>query len=152
MRKFFIILALVALVMLPVMAGSFAIGLEAGMPAGVTVDYQVSDKTDIYTTAAFGYVGKTYIDTVVGIQRKVANFSIKSATFDVLAGIQAGMLFYVGDYKGADLVARLTGTVAYNWNKFTAYLRGGIGGRLELTNEAKIGLSWSAALGCTYHL
>ena len=152
MRKFFIILALVALVMLPVMAGSFAIGLEAGMPAGVTVDYQVSDKVDIYTTAAFGYAGKTFIDTVVGAQYKITSFSIKDVNFDVLAGIQSGMLFYVGDFKGADFVTRLTGTVAYNWNKFTAYLRGGIGGRLELTDKAKIGLSWSAALGCTYHL
>ena len=154
MKKFFIILALVALVMLPVVAGNFAVGVEAGMPAGVTVDYQVSGKIDVYATGAFGYVGGTYIDAVIGGQYKLTTFSIKDANFDVLAGLQGGALFYLGNTNGVSLTARATATLAYNWNKFTAYLRGGIGAKYGLSGSdaKKFSLGWSAALGCVYHI
>ena len=157
MKKIFIVLALVALVVAPVVAkGNFAVGLEAGQPSGITFGYQINDKVSAYATGAFGFGSTSYIDAVVGGQYKVYEFAIKNANFDVLAGGQVGALFYLGDASGVALAARATATVAYDWTwekvgDFTAYLRAGIGARFGLSGEAKTGLSWNAALGCVYH-
>ena len=157
MKRILIVLALVAMVIMPVAArGNFSVGLEAGQPSGVTFGYQINDKIDGYVTGAFGFGSTSYIDAVAGAQYKVTSFSIKGVDFDVLAGAQIGALFYLGDASGVALTARATGTVAYNWTwekvgDFTAYLRAGIGARFGLSGEAKTGLSWNAALGCVYH-
>ena len=141
---------------MPLAAKNFSVGLEAGQPSGITFGYQINDKLSTYVTGAFGFGSTNYIDAVAGAQYKVIDFTIKNAKFDVLAGVQAGALFYLGDASGIALAARGTATIAYNWtwNKvgdFTAYLRGGIGARFKLSGDTTTGLSWNAALGCVYH-
>lgn len=160
MKRILIVLALVAMVIMPIAArGNFSVGLEAGQPSGVTFGYQINDKIDVYLTGAFGFGSRNFVDEVIGAQYKVTSFSIKGIDFDVLAGAQVGAAQYFKNDTmggGVALVARATGAVAYNWTwekvgDFTAYLRAGIGARFGLSGEAKTGLSWNAALGCVYH-
>ena len=157
MKKFFIVLALVMMVVTPVVArGNFSVGIEAGQPSGIVFGYQINDKIDVYATGSFGYVGGTFIDAALGAQYKVADFAIKGTDFRVSAGLQSGALFYVGDTKGIALSVRATGAVLYDWTwekvgDFTAYLRAGIGARFGISGDATTGLSWNAALGCVYH-
>lgn len=158
MKKVFMIIALVAMIMLPAIAKTgLAVGLEAGEPSGVTVAYKVNDKWDGYATVGFGFIGGNFIDAVIGGQYKVTEFTISSAKFDVNAGAQVGTLIFLGDAKGVAIAARVTGQVAYDWTwenvgDFTAYLRAGIGAKFILSGDnAGVGLSWNAALGCVYH-
>lgn len=157
MKKFFIVLALVMLVMAPVVAKEgFTVGIEAGQPSGITFGYQINDKINVYLTGGLGFGTINYIDAAIGGQYKVFDFTVGTANFDVLAGVQAGALFYLENTKGIALAARGTAAIAYNWTwgklgDFTAYLRGGIGARFKLSGDVTTGLSWNAALGCVYH-
>ena len=166
MKKTIVIIALVAMIIAPLAAksilpsqqkGGFAIGLELGQPAGITFDYKIDNKWDGYITAAFGYVGSTYIDAVLGGQYKVAEFKVDKAVFDVNVGVQAGANILLGNAKGVMIAARGTASISYDWTwknvgDFTAYLRGGCGYAFALTDSLTGSISWNAALGCVYHL
>ena len=100
MKKAIVIIALVAMIIVPVAAksvlpstekGGFAVGLELGQPTGITFDYKIDSKWDGYITAAFGFGNVSYIDAVVGGQYKVTDFNIDKAKFDVNVGVQAGV-------------------------------------------------------------
>ena len=166
MKKAIVIIALVAMIIVPVAAksvlpstekGGFAVGLELGQPTGITFDYKIDSKWDGYITAAFGFGNVSYIDAVVGGQYKVTDFNIDKAKFDVNVGVQAGVNILLGENSGFALAIRGTGSVSYDWTwknvgDFTAYLRAGVGAKIALSDSLTSGLSWNAALGCVYHL
>ena len=166
MKKAIVIIALVAMIIVPVAAssilpnsdkGGFAIGLELGEPTGLTFDYKIDSKWDGYITAAFGFGKDSYIDAVLGGQYKVTDFKIDKAQFDVNVGVQAGALIYLGDASGVAIAVRGTGSVSYDWTwknvgDFTAYLRAGLGYAIALSDGLAGGITWNAALGCVYHL
>jgi small basic protein len=167
MKKAIVIIALVAMIIVPVAAksilpdsnkGGFAIGIELGEPTGITFDYKIDSKWDGYITAAFGFGSNSgYIDAVLGGQYKVTDFKIDKAKFDVNVGVQAGALIYLGDASGIAIAARGTGSISYDWTwknvgKFTAYLRAGVGYAIGLSESVSGGVTFNAALGCVYHL
>ncbi len=167
MKKAIVIIALIAMIIVPVAAksilpsqdkGGFAVGFEAGQPSGITFDYKIDSKWDGYITAAFGFGGESgYIDAILGGQYKVTDFKIDKAKFDVNVGLQAGALIYLGDASGVAIAIRGTGSVSYDWTwknvgDFTAYLRAGIGYAIGLSENVTGGVTFNAALGCVYHL
>lgn len=175
MKKVIVILALVAMIIVPVAAksvlptsvlptsvlptqkSSFAVGIELGQPAGITVNYDIDSKWDGYITAAFGFGKPYYIDAVLGGQYKVGEIKIDKAKIDVNVGLQAGANIVLGDNPGVKLAFRGTGSLSYDWKwkdvgDFTVYLRGGCGYAIALSKSATSGISWNAALGCVYHI
>ena len=166
MKKAIVIIALIAMIIVPVAAksilpssekGGFAVGLELGQPSGITFDYKIDSKWDGYITAAFGFGSNSYIDAVLGGQYKVTDFNIDKAKFDVNVGLQAGALIYLGDANGIALAFRGTGSISYDWSwknvgDFTAYLRAGVGYAIGLSESVSGGITFNAALGCVYHL
>jgi hypothetical protein len=166
MKKAIVIIALIAMIIVPVAAksilpssekGGFAVGLELGQPSGITFDYKIDSKWDGYITAAFGFGSNSYIDAVLGGQYKVTDFNIDKAKFDVNVGLQAGALIYLGNANGIALAFRGTGSISYDWSwknvgDFTAYLRAGVGYAIGLSESVSSGITFNAALGCVYHL
>ena len=166
MKKAIVIIALIAMIIVPVAAksilpssekGGFAVGLELGQPSGITFDYKIDSKWDGYITAAFGFGSNSYIDAVLGGQYKVTDFNIDKAKFDVNVGLQAGALIYLGNANGIALAFRGTGSISYDWSwknvgDFTAYLRAGVGYAIGLSESVSGGITFNAALGCVYHL
>ena len=159
MKKALVIIALIAMVVVPVAAKKSvgAIGLEAGAPSGITFNYDLEDKWDGYATVGFGFVGGQYIDVVIGGQYKVDDFKIDKAKFDVNVGLQAGADIFLGESSGFAITVRGTASVSYDFKikdvgDFTTYLRlaGGVG--IGLGNEVNIFPSWVAALGLVYHI
>lgn len=157
MKKVLIVLALVALAIVPVAAkGVGAIGLELGSPSGVTFNYDINDKWDGYATIGFGFIGDQTVRFAVGGQYKVAEFNIEKAEFDVNVGLQSGATIYLGDnvYFGVPILA--TGAVSYDWTwkdvgDFTAYIRLGLGIGLVFGDSVGAGFDGAGALGCVYH-
>ncbi len=166
MKKAIVIVALVAMIIVPVAAksilptqkSSLAVGIELGQPTGVTVSYDIDSKWDGYITAAFGFGSNSgYIDAVLGGQYKAGEFKIEKAKFDVNVGLQAGAIINLGEGGGVGLAVRGTGSVSYDWTwknvgDFTAYLRAGVGPKISFANEVKVDITWNAALGCVYHI
>ena len=159
MKKVLIVLALVALAIVPVAAkGIGAIGLEAGNPSGVTFDYKIDNKWDGYATIGFGFVGGNYLDFVVGGQYQAGSFEIGKAEFGVNVGLQAGGILWFGENGGFGVSVRGTGSVSYDWTwknvgDFTAYIRLGAGVGIGFAGDhAGAGFSFSGALGLVYHL
>ena len=165
MKKTIAIIALVAMIIVPVAAksilptqkSSLAVGIELGQPTGVTVSYDIDSKWDGYITAAFGFGSNNYIDAVLGGQYKAGEFKIDRAKFDVNVGLQAGALIYVGGNSGVSLAVRGTGSISYDWTwknvgDFTAYLRAGVGPAISFAEGVNVGITWNAALGCVYHI
>ena len=157
MKKALIVLALVALAIVPVAAKGFGIGLEAGTPSGVTFAYDLDDKWEGYATVGFGFVGGNALDFVVGGQYKVTDFNIEKAQFEVKVGLQAGGILWLGDNGGFGISVRGTGAVSYDWTwknvgDFSAYLRLGAGVGIGFSGDhAGAGFSFSGALGCVYY-
>ncbi len=166
MKKTIAIIALVAMIIVPVAAksvlptqkSSLAVGIELGQPTGVTVSYDIDSKWDGYITAAFGFGSESgYIDAVLGGQYKAGDFKIDKAKFDVNVGLQAGAIITLGNSAGFSLAVRGTGSVSYDWTwknvgDFTAYLRAGVGPRISFADGVNVGITWNAALGCVYHI
>lgn len=166
MKKTIAIIALVAMIILPVAAksilptqkSSLAVGIELGQPTGVTVSYDIDSKWDGYITAAFGFDSDSgYIDAVLGGQYKAGDFKIDKAKFDVNVGLQAGAIITLGEGGGVSLAVRGTGSVSYDWTwknvgDFTAYLRAGVGPAINFASGVNVGITWNAALGCVYHI
>ena len=164
MKKAIVIIALVAMIIVPVAAKSVlptsgnnvsAIGLEIGLPGvtGITFDYKIDSKWDGYATVAFGFGNGTYINALVGGQYKVTDFKIDKAQFDVNVGLQGGANIYIGDVSGVALAFRGTAAVSYDWNwkdlgDFSAYLRAGFGYAIGLSSGVSGGFSWNVGLGC----
>ena len=166
MKKTIAIIALVAMIIVPVAAksilptqkSSLAVGIELGQPTGVTVNYDIDSKWDGYITAAFGFGSDSgYIDAVLGGQYKAGEFKINKAKFDVNVGLQAGAIINLGQSAGVRLAVRGTGSVSYDWTwknvgDFTAYLRAGVGPAINFASGVNVGITWNAALGCVYHI
>lgn len=165
MKKTIAIIALVAMIIVPVAAksilptqkSSLAVGIELGQPTGVTVSYDIDSKWDGYITAAFGFGSTNYIDAILGGQYKVGEFKIDRAKFDVNAGVQAGANILLGEPSAVRIAVRGTGSISYDWTwknvgGFTAYLRAGVGYAIALSDSVQGGISWNAALGCVYHI
>lgn len=156
MKKVLIVLALVALVLVPVAASNkktiSGIGGEAGYPAaGLTVTFDFSEKLDGYATAGYWYGG--YAEVLAGAQGKIADFKIGDEVFDVklggLVGAQIG-----GSLR---LIVAFTGAVSYDFSinnnaDFTAYLRLGPGVSFRFGEEQLIHADFVGALGLVYHL
>ena len=159
MKKALVIIALIAMVVVPVAAKKSvgAIGIEAGQPTGITFNFDLEDTWDGYATVAFGFGNVSYIDAVVGGQYKVTDFKIEKAKFDVNVGLQAGANIFLGDSVGIAIAARGTASVSYDFKikdvgEFTTYLRAGLGYAIGLSEGVAGGLSWAGALGLVYHL
>ena len=158
MKKVLIVLALVALVLVPVAAEKATyVGGEVGYPMGVTFGFRGEKGTSLYLTAGAGLGNPLYIDVVAGMEFKVAEFKIESETFDVNAGAQAGADIWFGDYNALAIAVRGTIGVSYDWKKidWTTYTRLGLGARFKVAggDEAKFNpFSWSFVLGMVYHL
>lgn len=159
MKKAIIILALIAMVVLPVAAKKSigAVGLELGQPTGVTFNYDLDDNWDGYATVAFGLGGTSYVDIVAGGQYKIAEFKIEKAKFDVNVGVQGGAKVFFGDVNGVAVAVRGTGSVSYDWTwkevgDFTVYLRMGLGYAIALSENVAGGIDFAGALGLVYHL
>lgn len=153
MKKVIIVLALVAMAVLPIAAkGIGAIGVEAGYPAtGVTFDYKIDNKWDGYATVGLNYGGA--LQVVVGGQYKAAEFKIEKAKFDVNVGAQAGAMIS----SSVVVLANVTGSISYDFKikdlgSFTTYLRLGIGAGIAISSSVTAGLETCGALGLVYHL
>lgn len=165
MKKAIVVIALVAMIVVPVAAksvlptskSSLAVGLELGQPTGITVSYDIDSKWNGYVTAAFGFGNVNYIDAVLGGQYKVTDFKVNKAVFDVNVGLQAGANILLGESSAVRVAVRGTGSVSYDWTwknvgDFTVYLRAGVGYAIALSDSVQGGISWNAALGCVYHI
>jgi len=161
MKKVIIILALVALVIVPVAAkGIAAVGLELGQPTGVTFRYDMDGKWNGYATVAFRFGSEhAAIAAAVGGEYKVTDFKIDKAQFNVNVGIQSGAYIGVGNNSGHVTIPVLaTGSVSFDWTwknvgDFTAYIRLGAGVAIGVGSDgAGAGFAWGGALGCVYHL
>lgn len=161
MKKVIIVLALVALAIVPLAAkGAAAVGVELGQPTGITFRYDMDGKWDGYATVAFRFGSKSAaIAAAIGGEYKVTDFNIDKAKFNVNVGIQSGAYIGIGDNSGHITVPVLgTGSVAFDWTwknvgDFTAYIRLGLGVAIGLgTDGGGLGFGFSGALGLVYHL
>ena len=157
MKKVLIVLALLALVIVPVAAENVAaIGGEAGYPAsGVTLNYNIDKKWDGYVTLGVWY-GHGF-EAVAGMQFRVGGFNIEKAEFDINLGLQAGAV--IGrDYL--KVIAAGTGSISWDFSiektDWTLYLRLGAGAGILVKGgeEGKVtaGFDMTGALGLVYHL
>ena len=161
MKKVIIVLALVALAIVPLAAkGAAAVGVELGQPTGITFRYDMDGKWDGYATVAFRFGSKSAaIAAAIGGEYKVTDFNIEKAKFNVNVGIQSGAYIGIGDNSGHITVPVLgTGSVSYDWTwknvgDFTAYIRLGLGIAIGLgTDGGGLGFGFAGALGLVYHL
>ncbi|MBO4394596.1 MAG: hypothetical protein J5800_09665 [Spirochaetales bacterium] len=161
MKKVIIVLALVALAIVPLAAkGAAAVGVELGQPTGITFRYDMDGKWDGYATVAFRFGSKSAaIAAAIGGEYKVTDFNIDKAKFNVNVGIQSGAYIGIGDNSGHITVPVLgTGSVSYDWTwknvgDFTAYIRLGLGIAIGLgTDGGGLGFGFAGALGLVYHL
>ena len=158
MKKVLIVLALVALVLIPVAAkGAATIGGEVGYPMGITFGFKGEKGTNLYITAGFAPGAQAYIDAVAGMEFKVGEFNIDKAKFNVNAGAQAGIDFWLGDYNAMAIAARGTIGISHDFEKidWTIYFRAGVGVRFKIAGneDAKVNLfSESFVIGMVYHL
>ena len=159
MKKIVIVLALVALAIIPLAAkGVAAVGLELGQPTGITFRYDMDGKWNGFATVAFRFgSGSSAIAAAVGGEYKVTDINIDKAKFNVNVGLQSGAYIYVGNASGIAIPILAIGSVSYDWSwknvgDFTAYIRLGIGYAIGIGDGIDGGLAWTAALGCVYHL
>ena len=158
MKKVLIVLALVALVLVPVAAEKATyVGGEIGYPMGVTFGFRGEKGTSLYLTAGAGYGRTTYFDIVAGMEFKVGEFKIDTEVFNMNAGVQAGIDLWLGDPSAMAVAVRGTFGISYDWKKidWTTYTRLGLGARFKVAggDEAKFNpFSWSFVLGMVYHL
>jgi len=157
MKKALIVLALVVLALVPVMAkGTTAIGGEAGYPAsGFTVNFDVNNNIDGFATVGFWYDGG--LETLVGGQVKVLDFSIDKAKFFVSVGGEVGVLFGFKADTGTKVVAAFAASLNYNFKvdnaKFRTYLRLGPGVSFKFNSDgAKPAFDFIGAIGLVYYL
>lgn len=157
MKKVIIILALVALAIVPLAAkGVGAIGLELGQPTGITIRYDMDGKWNGYATGAFRFGNTSAIAIAVGGEFKVSDFNIDKAKFLVNAGIQSGVYIWTGDVSGLSIPVLGTVSVSYDWTwknvgDFTAYLRAGLGYAIGIGENISGEIAFNAALGMVYH-
>lgn len=162
MKKVLIVLALVALVLVPVAAKkATTVGGELGEPTGATFGFKTDKDWNTYVTAG-AYLGSyAYLDAAVGEEVKVAEFNIDKAKFDVNVGGQIGLnLGLHKDYRYFAVAVRATGSVSYdfsinNSSDWTAYIRLALGARFKISGEtdgAFNPFSWAGVLGLVYHL
>ena len=161
MKKVIIVLALVALAIVPLAAkGAAAVGVELGQPTGITFRYDMDGKWDGSATVAFRFGSKSAaIAAAIGGEYKVTDFNIDKAKFNVNVGIQSGAYIGIGDNSGHITVPVLgTGSVSYDWTwknvgDFTAYIRLGLGIAIGLgTDGGGLRFGFAGALGLVYHL
>ena len=158
MKKVLIVLALVALVIIPVTAkGAATIGGEVGYPMGITFGCKGEKGTNLYVTAGAGLGGRTYLDIVGGMEFKVGEFKIDTEVFNLNAGVQAGVDIWLGDPSAMAVAVRGTFGISYDWKKidWTTYFRAGLGARFKVSggDDASVSLfSSSFVLGMVYHL
>lgn len=160
MKKVLIVLALVALAVLPVAAkkGIEAVGVEVGEPTGITILFPIENKKlDGYATAAFRFGSTNSVDVLAGGQYEVTTFKIEKAKFGVNAGLEAGLSVILGEGGGVGVSGRGTVSVDYDWTwknvgDFTAYLRAGLGYGVRFSSDVSGAISFCAALGLVYHL
>ena len=161
MKKVLIVLALVALVLVPVAAKKATyVGGEIGYPMGATFGFKGEKGTSLYVTAGldvFSLGKQIYGDVVGGMEFKVGEFKIDSEVFNMNAGLQAGLDYWAGDYKAMAIAARITFGISYDWKKidWTTYFRAGLGVRFKISgsDDATVSLfSDSFVLGMVYHL
>lgn len=158
MKKVLIVLALVAMVLIPVTAKAAAtIGGEIGYPMGITFGFKGEKGTNLYVTAGANLGNPLVLDIVGGMEFKLTDFKIGSETFNVNLGGQAGVDIWLGDYNAMAVAARGTIGVSYDWKSidWTTYTRLGLGARFKVSGgeEAKVNLfSWSFVIGMVYHL
>lgn len=105
MKKTFLALILIALILVPVMAATerasktdLAVGLNLGTNNGVGVQYRM-DKFDIIGNVGFGFLGGSSLSVDAAANYKVTEFNIEKAQFDVTVGGGAylGILFGAAD-------------------------------------------------------
>ena len=158
MKKVLIVLALVALVLVPVAAEKATyVGGEIGYPMGVTFGFRGEKGTSLYLTAGAGYGSRTYFDIVAGMEFKVGEFKIDTEVFNMNAGAQAGIDLWVGDPSTMAVAIRGTFGISYDWKKidWTTYFRAGLGVRFKISSndDASFNMfSDSFVLGMVYHL
>ncbi|MBP5552263.1 MAG: hypothetical protein J6X41_02675 [Spirochaetales bacterium] len=161
MKKVLIVLALVALVLVPVAAEKATyVGGEVGYPMGVTFGFRGEKDWNLYLTAGldvFSLGKQLYGDVVGGMELKVGSFEIGSEEFNMNAGAQVGLDFWAGDYKAMAISVRGTFGISYDWKDidWTTYFRAGLGVRFKISgsDDAKVNLfSDSFVLGMVYHL
>lgn len=162
MKKVLIVLALVALVLVPVAAkGAAAVGGEVGEPTGVTFCFKGEKGSNLYVTAGAYLGGYAYLDAAAGMEFKVAEFNIDKAKFNVNVGGQVGANIGLHkDYQYFAIAVRGTGSVSYdfsinNSSDWTAYIRLALGARFKISGEADGSFnpfSWAGVLGLVYHL
>ena len=161
MKKVLIVLALVALVLVPVAAEKATyVGGEVGYPMGVTFGFRGEKDWNLYLTAGldvFSLGKQLYGDVVGGMELMVGSFEIGSEEFNMNAGAQVGLDFWAGDYKAMAISVRGTFGISYDWKDidWTTYFRAGLGVRFKISgsDDAKVNLfSDSFVLGMVYHL
>ena len=158
MKKVVIILALVALTIVPLAAkGVGAIGLELGQPTGITIRYDMEGKWNGYATGAFRFGNTSAVAIAVGGEFKVSDFNIDKAKFLVNAGIQSGVYIWMGDASGISVPILGTVSLSHDWTwknvgDFTVYLRAGLGYAIAIGENISGGIAFNAALGLVYHL
>lgn len=158
MKKVLIVLALLALVIVPVTAKAAAtFGGELGYPMGVTFGFKGEKGSNLYVTAGAGLGNPLYLDIVGGFEFKVGEFKIESETFNLNAGAQAGVDLWLGDYNAMAVAVRGTFGISYDWKNidWTTYFRIGLGARFKVSGSEDFKInpfSGSFVLGMVYHL
>lgn len=151
MKKTLIILALIAMVIVPVAAvelEDFQVGLEAGYPGlGLTGVYELKDDFDI--TASVNYNWGKALNIKVGALHDIVAFKV---TDNVVFPVKVGAETIVNIAKGNFWVGALAlGSVNYDFQikdlDFTAFVRLGLG----LKTEKNKYFAFDGVLGCVYH-
>lgn len=158
MKKAFLVILLVAVMVLPLTAassfsltkaskGAFGVGLNLGTNLGAAVKFDNSD-WDLYGNVGFGALSKG-VAIEAGAELKVTEFKIDKANFLV----NAGLMIPVAVGNNLLTVGALgTGSIVYEFKDVPlhAYLRVGAGVNIVILPAFKVAFGYSGAIGATW--
>ncbi len=157
MKKALFVIALIALVVVPVAAkGIETIGLEVGEPTGIVAGYSIDKTWNGYTKIGLGFISGNKLDIITGAEYKIAEFKVEREKFDINVGGQTGLRINLGQ-TSVEMPLYATGAIAYDWRwkdvgSFTAYIRLGFGLSLQFKDNFSVVPAGNGVIGCVYHL
>ncbi len=166
MKKFFFVLLVVAMAVLPLSAaeeydltkldyenGRFGIGLNLGTNVALGMMYQV-DKVDIIGNVGFGFIGGNGLAVELGAMYEVYDIEIDGPhhmPITVGALIPLGFRFPDGGF-GMNVGVLAAAGLEYEFPEVPVllYLRIGLGLDMIIENGFRLGVGYSGAIGCLY--
>ena len=159
MKKVFIVLALVLVLVAPLSAARYSktngigVGLSGGYPvSGVAFKYGMQDFR-LVGTVGYSYGETSGLSAELGAQYDVYQFDIGNLPFYVGAGVTG--TFYTGlkfDNMSAGVLGN--GYLSYFFEKLPieVYLKAGLGYRFSLSASGTGGFDYGVGLGALYYL